>query len=136
MNDCIEYVGAKVDGYGVKRHQGKQVRVHRLAYCEANGIELGAIAGMVVMHRCDNRGCVNPLHLSIGSHADNCADKVAKGRQARGESCGNSKLTIRQVETIRGLIARGHNNAEIGLCYGVSAMCISRIRNNKTWSHT
>lgn len=135
MTDCINHVGSSNDGYGVLKIGRKTVRAHRAAYCKANDKSLAEIASLVVMHSCDNRLCVNPNHLSVGTHADNCADKVNKGRQAKGESIGVSKLTTQQVRVIKGLIERGHNNAEIGRCYQVSVMCISRIRNGKTWGH-
>lgn len=135
MQNCIDHKGATTDGYGVVKRGGKTVRAHRFAYCSAKGIDLEAIRGRVVMHACDNRLCVNPDHLSLGSHADNCADKVGKGRQARGERSGNSKLSDNQVRLIKTLFERGETNAEIARCYGVSAMCIGRIRNGTTWGH-
>lgn len=132
---CILHQGATCDGYGVKKHKKKNVRAHRLAYCQANDIDIESISGKVVMHSCDNRLCINPLHLSIGTHADNCADKVSKGRQARGDTGGNSRLKSSQVLEIRRLFDGGYFNAEIARIYGVSSMCISRIRSGKTWGH-
>ena len=81
-NGCVVWLGPKdADGYGMVRMSGNVVRrAPRIAYALAKG----AIPdGMIVMHACDNPPCVNPEHLTIGTHADNMADKVAKGR-ARG----------------------------------------------------
>lgn len=135
MDSCIEHKGATTDGYGVKKKMGKVVRAHRWAYCEANGLTLDSIDGKVVMHKCDNRLCINPKHLEIGTQKDNCRDKCNKDRQARGESAGNSKLKNSQVMDIKDLFDRGYSSNYIAKKYNVSAMCIGRIRSGKTWGH-
>ena len=86
------------------------------------------------MHICDNPTCVNPNHLKLGTHTDNQRDKVEKHRQAKGESIGNSKLKNDEVLAIKKLVPH-YNNAEIAIHFDVSSMCISRIRNGKTWRH-
>lgn len=76
-DECWEWNAAKTaGGYGTYRRFGS----HRVAYYLATGIDPGDAQ---VCHRCDNPSCCNPAHLFIGSHGDNMADKVAKGR-ARG----------------------------------------------------
>ena len=135
MSDCIEHKGAVVDGYGVLKRNNKTVRAHRWSYCQHNNLNLSEIIGLVVMHKCDNRICINPNHLALGTHQTNCADKVAKGRQAKGELIGISKLKTWQVVLIKGCIESGASNYEIAKAFHVSGMCISRIRNGKTWRH-
>ena len=78
------------DGYGVTKPPGlgRRTRAHRWALA-LSGVEVPPDA--VVMHRCDTPLCVNPAHLSVGTHADNIADKVAKGR-ARGPTGQRWKL--------------------------------------------
>jgi hypothetical protein len=78
---------------------------------------------------------VNPHHLVLGTHKTNCADKVAKGRQAKGEIIGNSKLKDWQVLTIKMRINAGETNSQLAKEFDVSSMCISRIRSGKTWRH-
>lgn len=136
QDDCIIHVGATtLDGYGVVKRQGKVVRAHRWSLSQSLGISIQQMDGLVVMHSCDNRLCVNPSHLSLGTHKENAEDKVKKGRQAKGETCGNSRLTDDQVRAIKTMFGCGVSSASIARAFGVSAMCIGRIRSGKTWRH-
>lgn len=78
---CWEWQAARGrDGYGYYLLDGRGTRVvkaHRMAWTLACG-EIPA--DLLVLHRCDNRRCVNPDHLYLGTHADNTADMIARGR--------------------------------------------------------
>lgn len=78
-DECWLWRGLKYpSGYGRVRHKNKESYVHRVMYQVKSGEEIAA--GMVVMHTCDNPGCVNPNHLRLGTPADNMHDRDAKGR--------------------------------------------------------
>lgn len=76
-------------GYGqIRDEAGKYTTAHRVSY----KLHSAAIPeGQSVLHRCDNRRCVNPAHLFLGTQADNMRDKTEKGRQARGDRHGMSR---------------------------------------------
>ena len=100
--DCIEHTQkGDAGGYGTTRYKGVNIKLHRLAYCEHHNIQPSDIAGVVKRHTCDNPRCINPMHLLEGTHQDNMADKVHRGRSAKGVENGNSKLTPEDIIKIR-----------------------------------
>lgn len=147
MNGCIEFKGCKdKDGYGRVSIKGKIVGAHRAAYCKQNGLTLDSIKGFVVMHSCDNPSCVNPSHLSVGTHRDNFDDMVAKGRyrggwknipSASGEKNGRSVLTENDVAKIREAYkprCKINGGRALARKFGVDQKTISFLVNNKTWT--
>jgi hypothetical protein len=134
--NCILWTGARnEDGYGVMRIDGKNQLVHRLTFAAAQGLELKK--GAVIMHSCDNPLCINPTHLSFGSHIANVADKMAKNRQAKGENHGLSRLKENEVREI--LLThsqkRGFGCKALAKKFGVDKMTIKRVIRRETWTH-
>lgn len=80
-NGCIEWTRSLTgNGYGRAYAGNKKFSAHRLCWI----LNFGDIPnGLWVLHRCDNRICVNPDHLFLGTRLDNIADMVSKGRQTR-----------------------------------------------------
>lgn len=134
LNGCIEWQAAKKDGYGVFNRDGKHtILAHRMSWI----LEYGDLPkGSVLRHTCDNRPCVNVQHLMIGTHADNVADKISKGRGNDGMKHGHAKLTDAQVIKIRSLYQlRVSNQYELAVEFGVSQSVISEIINRNAWDH-
>jgi len=81
VGGCILWMGCTTaDGYGKRSHKGRTVRAHRLAYCKANNVPLEDIDGLVIMHACNVRNCINPRHLFLGTHKENMQHMTINGR--------------------------------------------------------
>jgi DNA-binding CsgD family transcriptional regulator len=132
-NGCWQWKSAKnAKGYGYLLVEGKNLFAHRYSYQHYKG----AIPdSMLVCHSCDNPSCVNPEHLFLGTNINNMQDMIEKGRQCKGESKSNSKLTEEEVSEIRMLLNNGLSNKEVAIIFNVSDMTISGIKTNRTWKH-
>lgn len=134
---CWEWTGARnsVSGYGsFGLDRETMVYAHRMAWELTNG---PIPEGLFVCHSCDNRPCVRPDHLFLGTHSDNMQDMVAKGRapkdkpSQRGVLNPQAKLTAAQVRDIR---ASAEPHTVLAPRYGVTATLIRAIRNRKAWA--
>lgn len=145
---CWEWAAATgTSGYGRFRLHGDVIWAHRYAY-EA---EVGPIpAGLFVCHRCDNRACVNPAHLFLGTNDENMADMRAKGRSATGDRNGSwtsparrprgarngaARIDERDTVAIRHLRSSGVRQLDVAGRFGISQSTVSRISARKTWTH-
>lgn len=116
-------------GYGRIQVDGKSEPAHRIAYIIYHG---NIPDGKWVLHRCDNRLCVNDDHLFLGTQKDNIDDMVSKGRQQRGENHYGAKLTDSQILQIRNEYSKGNiGQKELAEKYNVSIGLISMIVNFK-----
>lgn len=133
LGQCWEWVGPRLEnGYG---KFGQQGLTHRYSWVIHND---SIPDGLQVLHKCDNRCCVNPDHLFVGTPNDNMQDKIAKGNQVRGEDQGSHKLTEDEVKEIRRRYKRySHTNGSGALAkeFNVSLTQIWRVAKSKHWRH-
>jgi hypothetical protein len=137
---CWEWTGCiQANGYGRVRAERKTMYAHRAAYEAANG---PIPRGQDVCHRCDNRRCINPAHLFLGTRKDNMRDAVQKGRVASGpehaarlagEKGPGHKLTAQQVAAIREALKHGAKTASLAQIALVTPDTIRQIRAGRTW---
>ena len=140
QDECWEWQGVKNQGYGRIKSGGRDSRMlgaHRVSWELANGpIPKGkGYHGTCVLHLCDNRSCVNPAHLFLGTQGDNVHDMIDKGRDPdrRGEINGRAKLIKQDVYEIRAMLSRDMLERVIAKKYGVSQHAISLIKTGKNW---
>ena len=133
-NECWPWLGTLNQwGYGRYRINGFFGMAHRIAYEKTTSKN---IKGLIAMHICDNPKCCNPKHIALGTHADNQADKVAKNRQAKGESNGQSILTEQQVFEARQKYATTKlSYKKLAEEYGVHTDTMQKAIRGINWKH-
>lgn len=139
-DNCWNWIGGTFGGrYGQFRIGKKKVKAHRFSWWL---IGRTIPDGLILCHTCDNMKCVRPVHLFLGTHADNAHDRDAKGRTAKdhsprlpGETNPAAKLTDGQVRTIRASLAEGKLRREIATEFSVSRSTINGIARGESWRH-
>ena len=131
--DCWEWVGSKMQNYGMLNVGGKPKLASRLSW----EIHYGPIpANKMVLHKCDNPSCTNPEHLYIGNQFNNMADMWNRGRanpgHVFGEKHGMSKLTDEAVRFIR---QSTDKTGVLAAQFNVSKTTIQYVRTRKCWQH-
>jgi HNH endonuclease len=132
---CWVWTGTISGGYGYISISGKMYLVHRFSYWLHNKkLPKGkGWHGVCVCHSCDNRKCVNPKHLWLGTHKQNVEDARKKGQFSR-EMNGRSKHDEKQVKLIRKLYATGkYSQRLLGDMFDVTHTNIYAIINHKLW---
>lgn len=140
VGGCWNWQGATQSiGYGMMgmfdEQNPEKPMVMQLAHRLAYQFYIGPIPeGMDVLHHCDNRRCVNPDHLFIGTAQDNVDDMMEKGRHTkihlRGEEHARHILSWVQVRAIRASTLTIEKLAER---YNVNHTTIHKILTNTTW---
>lgn len=131
---CWRYRGyVTPQGYGRICRGGKlgSIPAHRYSWLLHHGE--APDRKLAVCHKCDNRLCVNPDHLFLGTLNDNNQDCVAKRRHSFGSKHGSAKLT--EVQVVEILSCNSEPAALLAKKFSVSEDTILGIRRGELWSH-
>ena len=128
QHGCMEYQGyVQSNGYAKATINRQTQYGHRAVY---QGVKGEIPKGMDVCHTCDNRRCINPDHLFLGTRPDNMRDAVRKGRQAKGSSLPNTKINDFVVNEITRLAEQGIPYKQIAAQFGICRQHAGRVAIN------
>jgi hypothetical protein len=132
LGPCWPWTGClspRGNGYGYIGDGNRSRRASQVSW----ELHFGPIPeGQQACHHCDNKPCVRPEHLFLGTWRQNMADMRSKERHARGEAMGAARLTAAQVLEIRAAVGP---QSVLASRYGVSQATISDIKCRRTWKH-
>lgn len=128
-NGCLEWPIKRM-AYGLITRHGKVYGTHVYSWTLTNG---PVPKGLCVLHACDNRRCINPKHLFLGTKGDNNRDAFNKKRHYFGVQHWKVKLDPVAVRVIRRRYKRGESQESIGRDYGVSQAHVSKVVRTVAW---
>ena len=142
-DDCWEWTASIRNGYGAFKLNGKVVDAHRIVWTFTKGSIPKEIC---VCHHCDNKLCVNPKHLFLGTKGDNNRDMFFKGRgkipspefiskAMQGIGNPNCRLLPKEVLKIRELCDLGISSKILAKKYNVDPAHIRHIAQRRKWKH-
>lgn len=137
-DECWNWLGARAYGYGRLVIGSRKDETRHVIIASRFSYELvyGPIPeSMFICHTCDNRSCVNPTHLFLGTHQDNMTDMYNKSRSTKGEKNGQAKLTHDEVRQIRQRYASGETQRAISRLYAIGQSTVQAIVSRKIWNH-
>lgn len=127
-HECWEWIaGKESNGYGSIGYGPRTYVAHRISWM----LHYGEMPSLCVLHSCDNRGCVNPAHLFLGTRQDNNLDAMRKDRLCRGERRA-TKLSESDVADIRRRVS-SERQIDLAREFGVHPSHISRTVSGNKW---
>lgn len=132
-NGCWNCVSHSCDsgGYPKVSYKNKMYRMNRFVYAYFKG---EIIKDNFILHSCDNIKCINPNHLSQGTHMENVIDMLNKGRQLNGSKNKMAKLIEEQVLNIIKYNKEGINITVLSTMFNTSIRNIKAILNGERWN--
>lgn len=133
--DCWEWRASRNShGYGILMVNQKSALAHRVSYALKHG-PLALTEGLFVCHKCDNRKCVNPGHLELGTQFENIRQCIERRRNPHGEKNKSAKLTEDAVRDIRSQPLTLEHICAMMLKYRVGENCVRVVHARKMWKH-
>lgn len=141
-NDCWEWKASTFsNGYGQFHIRGKNgFRKNHLAH-RLSLEYLGRKTipnGMLVLHSCDNRKCVNPNHLSIGDQSENLRQAFQRGRHSLPIKIGEdaNQSVLKESDVLKIIESKGKElQKETARRFGISQPQVSAIQRGASWKH-
>lgn len=135
---CIFFTGPKnSNGYGIVSIKCNHYLAHVVSFKLANPRK-HIRKFICVCHKCDNKMCINPDHLFLGTRIDNNKDRDNKGRQVSVSGSKNGKSKLKEIDVIR-IKSLLNNNlgslADIGRKFNVKWQTIQAIKKGLTWKN-
>ena len=112
------------NGYGKMSILRKSVQAHRYSWELHNGRKIPD--GMVVMHKCNNKSCVNPDHLEIGTLSENAVHAILTNRR---------KISVLNEDQVKLIRSSSLPSLELAKLFDVTFSCIDDIKKMKTWKY-
>ena len=128
-DECWNWIGGCTDrGYGcIGDGSNRTISAHRLSWrLHFRNIPIGKF----VLHKCDNKRCINPTHLYLGTQSDNMRDRSIRNPESlQGRP---SKLDSREVQDVKELYSTGNfTHSLLSFMFKCSRVTISKILKGK-----